>query len=730
MRAAVPEEVAEQGRWGGRAGDGNAEAEADPLPLYVASLIVSLCGIGDVTVTINEPAWSQRCIILAIIGHVVSYVMRRGRVPAQLGYLPVGILGALALIYQVISGHGDLGLSAGPLPPDMMLAIAICWLIVIRSFGLLTNGALLFSCVPTLATLGLTASANPNSEIPILFGVFLFTTIFMALFEQHLARLTAGREATNSLTWQLSTTAVIFTLAMLAGSLVGVVSARAISPLSPYALPALSRIQAKVPNFITGPQTNNGTIRVGSGPIALLPDPVFDLYTPADGGLWRAGVMEDYNAGSWYTPSTRQVPLESSQFVAAQPPPGLASDVKLPRGFYRFPIEPSLQLRYPVATRTVQQTIVVRGQMTPQLPVLDRPTELRVPERQLFFRPSDGVVQSHSYLTPGVAYQVTSEVPLFSPEELRRALPCSQARGLVRPGCFAYPATADRLRGLAQQITAGKHNDYDRVTAIIEYIEANCSYTLLEEPAPEGEDAVEYYLFTTRAGACDLAATAAVLLCRTLDIPARAVTGFVAAAPLPDGGPGYQVREMDRHMWLEVFFPGYGWVPFNPAPPSRNLDPGPVATAMHRFRQMLGFAFHGGIDTYLVMAIVLFLLGTVGRTLAAWLVGRWHTWRADRLVLAQGGPAALALVYRQMDRSLRRAGWRRDPAMTPNEYQQWLAGAWGPRSSALELVTRITQRFVRAWYGGEDYPAAYPEARRDLAALRRAIPRRSKNGED
>src|SRR5262249_24627304 len=151
----------------------------------------------------------------------------------------------------------------------------------------------------------------------------------------------------------------------------------------------------------------------------------------------------------------------------------------------------------------------------------DRRVEIHIPTPHAVFEPRDGVVAGTSFLNPGTMYETVSDVPLIPPRELEAAPAGSTARGQISDACFSIPATADRLRDLAEQVTAGQTNDYDRVRAILKYIDRTCTYSLLEEPTPEGEDAVEYYLFTTRVGACDLAASAAVMLCRAAGVPAR-----------------------------------------------------------------------------------------------------------------------------------------------------------------------------------------------------------------
>src|SRR6202007_2213208 len=76
----------------------------------------------------------------------------------------------------------------------------------------------------------------------------------------------------------------------------------------------------------------------------------------------------------------------------------------------------------------------------------------------------------------------------------------------------------------------------------------------------------------THAGYCQQFAGAAALLLRLAGVPARVVAGFATGRRV--GPDRYVVRDLDAHDWIEVYFQGYGWVPFNPTP---SADPALIA---------------------------------------------------------------------------------------------------------------------------------------------------------
>jgi hypothetical protein len=106
--------------------------------------------------------------------------------------------------------------------------------------------------------------------------------------------------------------------------------------------------------------------------------------------------------------------------------------------------------------------------------------------------------------------------------------------------------------------------------AIQDYLQSNCTYTLDVLAAPPGRDPVEWFLTEARTGHCEYFASAMALLCRSVGINTRVVTGYVAAE-YNSGTGHYVVRESNAHAWVEVErLPGR-WERFDPTPPA-DLD--------------------------------------------------------------------------------------------------------------------------------------------------------------
>ncbi len=126
-----------------------------------------------------------------------------------------------------------------------------------------------------------------------------------------------------------------------------------------------------------------------------------------------------------------------------------------------------------------------------------------------------------------------------------------------------------RIQALALEITAAHDNPYDKAAAITKYLRSEIEYAP-SVSFPEGTvDRLEYFLFEGKQGFCNYYASAEVLMLRSVGVPARLAVGFAQGEPNLQR-TFYTVRERDAHAWPEVYFPGYGWIEFEP---TGNQDP-------------------------------------------------------------------------------------------------------------------------------------------------------------
>ncbi len=137
-------------------------------------------------------------------------------------------------------------------------------------------------------------------------------------------------------------------------------------------------------------------------------------------------------------------------------------------------------------------------------------------------------------------------------------------------------SVTDRTRELAQEITQEDDTAYDKAKAIESYLRENITYSENVAFPPEGADVVDFVLFDTQEGYCEYYASAFIVMARSLGLPARMMTGFFPSDEESQGGILY--RELNAHAWPQVYFPGYGWIGFEPTAAREAVDRDPAAS--------------------------------------------------------------------------------------------------------------------------------------------------------
>ena len=120
-----------------------------------------------------------------------------------------------------------------------------------------------------------------------------------------------------------------------------------------------------------------------------------------------------------------------------------------------------------------------------------------------------------------------------------------------------------RIYNLARKITDSIYNYQDKVEAVYTYLKnGNYRYSLRPGIAPDSNQ-LTYFLFQSKKGYCSYFAFSMALLLRSLGIPARVAAGFFID-PDTNTFNYYPVRSNMAHAWVEVYFPDYGWVEYDP----------------------------------------------------------------------------------------------------------------------------------------------------------------------
>ncbi len=124
------------------------------------------------------------------------------------------------------------------------------------------------------------------------------------------------------------------------------------------------------------------------------------------------------------------------------------------------------------------------------------------------------------------------------------------------------PTVPERVKALAREITQNAVTPYDKARAL-ESALRQYPYSLDVPLPPKNRDLVDWFLFDLRRGYCDYYASAFVVMARSVGLPTRFVIGY-AQGRWDEAAGIYRVTGEDAHSWPEVYFPSYGWVPFEP----------------------------------------------------------------------------------------------------------------------------------------------------------------------
>ena len=177
-------------------------------------------------------------------------------------------------------------------------------------------------------------------------------------------------------------------------------------------------------------------------------------------------------------------------------------------------------------------------------------------------RDQTGSVSDPFHAFERVRYDAVSMRTQNSPAELRAA--ATDYPTDISSTYLQVPPLDPRIPALARTITAHSVTPYDKASTIEAYLRTHYGYTLDLSGKPPA-DPLAYFLFDKRAGHCEYFASAMAVMVRSLGIPARYINGFLPGEFNSVGGD-YVIRASDAHSWVEVYFPGYGWITFDPTP--------------------------------------------------------------------------------------------------------------------------------------------------------------------
>jgi transglutaminase-like putative cysteine protease len=364
--------------------------------------------------------------------------------------------------------------------------------------------------------------------------------------------------------------------------------------------------------------------------------------------------------------------------------------------------------------------------------------------------------------TSRIRYSVLSRDHRMLPDEQTSAT--LEYGTAIRERYLQLPPGSGRIAEFARRVTDPVAAPYDKTIAVLNHLLSNYIYSL-EADTTTSSHPIDEFLFIRKSGYCEHYATAMVLMLRSIGIPSRLVTGFLATE-WNEFGNYYTVRQRDAHAWVEVFYPQSGWMTLDPTPSNAVATTPSLWIAFQRFTESMrlhwdrAFIRYSGRDQ---LALIHSL--REGSDSARDVLGQWtsniaaasaqfiRTWGDHArthypslgLTLALGLATAIAYVilvlsgrwpfgrsaaqpamrtqqqivqvYRKMlDLSARR-GIPITPSTTPTEVARLVNERW---ADAMSIVARLTALYCRARFGvnalsGDELRTALE----DIAALKR-----------
>jgi len=162
------------------------------------------------------------------------------------------------------------------------------------------------------------------------------------------------------------------------------------------------------------------------------------------------------------------------------------------------------------------------------------------------------------------------------------------------------PELDPRIVQLAREITGGYRRQYDKARALEIRLRSRYGYTeTLPQifKAPESGDPLAIFLFDALEGNCEYFATALTVMLRSIGIPARMTSGFLAGEYNPIGG-SWTVRRRHSHTWTEAWFPPYGWVEFDATPMEEFSENPPPSRFFADFADAAGLWWRENVAGY------------------------------------------------------------------------------------------------------------------------------------
>lgn len=302
------------------------------------------------------------------------------------------------------------------------------------------------------------------------------------------------------------------------------------------------------------PEFYSSSLDLGQG-VSLSDNQLFSVLTPKNAPegtrfYWRVRAYETFEEGQWTSTASNNISIEPAQ-----------NDL-------RFPEEPGRKPSQYVFYFTTVRPITT-------LFLAPQPLWVSVPAQAELVYNADNTadilaIKADPYLIAGSSYQVRASIAGTTVLAMQNA--GEDYPEWVTKRYLQLPTSiTQRTKDLALQITQDQPTPYDKANAITNYLRNSIKYTETIPAPPAGQDVVDWFLFDHKEGFCNYFATSQVILLRSLGVPSRLAAGYAQGEPV-ELSETYVVKQRDAHAWPEVYFPGLGWIEFEPTSSQPVID--------------------------------------------------------------------------------------------------------------------------------------------------------------
>ncbi|MEZ4516505.1 MAG: transglutaminase domain-containing protein [Chloroflexota bacterium] len=274
---------------------------------------------------------------------------------------------------------------------------------------------------------------------------------------------------------------------------------------------------------------------------------VMDVYVPEElpyGVYWQAISYDTYADGRWTASDISDEPVVHYPDDGALNVPLTASREVITQTVINYLPNSSFLYAAPEVLNTDKQMLVDGS--------YDENGDLLVTS-----------LRSRFLLRQGDQYEVLSRVSVADATSLRNSSTAEYPQWVTDRYLQLPDSVTPETIALAADLSQGYDSPFDKAIVIRDYLRSNILYNDQIEAAPDGVDPVDYILFDIQEGYCNYYASAMAVMLRSQGVPTRVVSGY-ALGDYDEASSSYRVRSSNLHTWVESYFPGYGWIQFEP----------------------------------------------------------------------------------------------------------------------------------------------------------------------